>query len=174
MTLANWLTTLRLVATGPTVYFTARGDLHLGFVFFLLGFLSDLLDGYLARTRREVTAAGKILDPLADKLLFFGVFVSFALLGRIPGGALWGYLVPQLGLGVGALYLYFARREIRSAEIPGKAAAGATALAAFALYWTPWGREIFWVAVGANVLSALYYLFKLPRARDGTPTAEER
>ena len=174
MTLANWLTTLRLVATGPTVYFTARGELPLGFAFFLLGFLTDLLDGYLARTRREVTATGKVLDPIADKLLFFGVFLSFALLGRIRWAALWGYLVPQLGLGVGAVYLYCARREIRSAEIPGKAAAGATALAAFALYWTPWGREIFWIAVGANVLSALYYLFKIHRARGGTPTAGVR
>ncbi|NOX45004.1 MAG: hypothetical protein GXO72_04660, partial [Caldiserica bacterium] len=121
MTLANWLTLLRFVATGPTVYFTVRGDLPLGFAFFLFGFLTDLLDGYLARTRREVTVTGKVLDPLADKLLFFGVFASFAATERIHWTALAGYLIPQLGLGVGAVYLYLARREIRSAEIPGKA-----------------------------------------------------
>ncbi len=80
-------------------------------------------------------------------------------------------MVPQFGLGAGALYLYLTRREIKSAEIPGKAAAGATALAAFGLYWTPWGYELFWAAVGANVLSALYYFFKLHRAKGGTLAA---
>lgn len=174
MTLANWLTILRFVAIGPTVYFTAHGALPWGFGFFLVGFITDLLDGFLARTRREVTATGKVLDPVADKLLFFGVFAGFAVLGRISLGALVGYLIPQLGLGIGAICLYIARREIRSAEIPGKVAAGATALAAFLLYWTPWGRSFFWTAIGANFLSALYYLLKILRATSQALGAGER
>ncbi|MCD6541305.1 CDP-alcohol phosphatidyltransferase family protein [Candidatus Bipolaricaulota bacterium] len=174
MTLANCLTFLRFAATGPAVYFTVRGALPLGFGFFLLGFTTDLLDGYLARTRREVTPVGKVLDPAADKLLFLGVFASFAVLGRISWEALVGYLVPQLGLGIGAAYLYLKRREIRSAEIPGKAAAGATALAAIALYWSPWGESFFWAAVGANFLSGVYYLLKLLRANGGAREGETR
>lgn len=161
MTLANCLTILRLLATGPTVYFTLRGELVLGFTSFAVGFFTDLLDGYLARTRREVTPVGKALDPVADKLLFLGALVSFAARGEISWGAIAGYLIPQLGIAIGALYLFLARREVRSAEIPGKAAAGATALAVFALYWTPWGRGFFWGAVAANVVSGFYYLFRL-------------
>lgn len=174
MTLANWLTLLRLLAIGPAVHLTLRGELRWGFAAFAVGFLTDLLDGYLARARREVTPAGKVLDPVADKLLFVGVFVSFAVRGTVPWGALMGYLVPQLGIGIGALYLYLRRREVRSAELPGKAAAGATALAAFALYWTPWGEGFFWGAVGANVLSALYYLIRLLRAGGGASGAGGR
>ncbi len=173
MTLANWLTVLRLAAIGPAVYFTLHGPLFWGFTFFCCGFATDLLDGYLARARREVTVTGKILDPLADKLLFFGVFTSFAARGEIPWWALVGYIIPQLGLGIGALHLYLTRREIRSAEIPGKAAAGTTALAALALYWTPWGTGFFWAAVGANVLSGFYYLFRLLQATDAAPREEE-
>lgn len=73
------------------------------FVLFLAAALSDLWDGYLARTRGQVTSFGKIVDPIADKLLLVATLVPLYLLtvwhvelagipvfGRIP---LWAVLV---------------------------------------------------------------------------------
>ncbi len=46
---------------------------------------SDWLDGFMARRRGQITALGKLLDPIADKLLVVGALVPLVQLGRVPG-----------------------------------------------------------------------------------------
>ncbi|MYC68435.1 MAG: CDP-diacylglycerol--glycerol-3-phosphate 3-phosphatidyltransferase [Acidobacteriia bacterium] len=50
---------------------------------FLAAALTDLLDGYLARRRRQVTTLGKLLDPIADKVLVSAALISLVELDRV-------------------------------------------------------------------------------------------
>lgn len=54
------------------------------FVIFLIASLTDYLDGRIARARGLVTALGRLLDPVADKLLTFSAFCGFLVLDLIP------------------------------------------------------------------------------------------
>jgi CDP-diacylglycerol---glycerol-3-phosphate 3-phosphatidyltransferase len=63
---------------------TGVGEDLLGAAIFGLASLTDLLDGWIARRRRQVTAIGEWLDPLADKLLITGALISLVQLDRVP------------------------------------------------------------------------------------------
>jgi CDP-diacylglycerol--glycerol-3-phosphate 3-phosphatidyltransferase len=81
--LPNAITTLR-VLLAPVVLillFQPSSSLRaLGFVVFLVAALSDVLDGMLARRRGEVTDFGKLVDPIADKLLLVATLIPFYVL----------------------------------------------------------------------------------------------
>lgn len=53
-------------------------------VMFSIASLTDLLDGYIARSRNMITTFGKFLDPIADKMLVNTLFILFASEGAVP------------------------------------------------------------------------------------------
>ncbi len=61
-----------------------EGKEFIGLAVFLLASLTDFLDGFIARRRRQVTRLGKLLDPAADKILTSAAFISLVGLGLAP------------------------------------------------------------------------------------------
>ncbi len=65
----NLVTAFRFLMIPVVFYFLWKGEYSWGLVVFSIAAFSDVLDGALARTRRQITTWGKLFDPLADKLL---------------------------------------------------------------------------------------------------------
>jgi CDP-diacylglycerol---glycerol-3-phosphate 3-phosphatidyltransferase len=86
--LPNSLTLFRifLVPVLVVVLLTKKSEhgLLIGTGIFGLAVLTDYLDGYLARRRREVTRLGTLLDPIADKLLTTAAFIALVDLKAVP------------------------------------------------------------------------------------------
>ena len=87
LNIPNLLTLLRILAVPVVVVAlldgTPHGDPRAAIVFALAA-LTDGLDGYIARSRDSITTFGKLMDPLADKLLIIAALVSLVSLGRLP------------------------------------------------------------------------------------------
>jgi len=60
------------------------GASKLAAALFAIASITDVIDGHLARSRGLVTEVGKVLDPLADKLMVVSVLLSLVLLDRVP------------------------------------------------------------------------------------------
>ncbi len=94
MNLANKLTIFRIILVPIMViipYLNLQGDFFgLPYTYFwmelifIVASITDKLDGYIARSRNQVTTFGKFLDPLADKILVLTAMVLLVELGKIP------------------------------------------------------------------------------------------
>ncbi len=74
----NHLTIIRLILLAPLVWLLLEEHYIWFVVLFLIAWVTDLLDGALARQRKQITAWGVFLDPLADKLLFYVPLILIA------------------------------------------------------------------------------------------------
>ena len=82
--LPNAICLARIALTLPVVAALGRGDYWLALVVFSVAALSDGLDGYLAKRFNWTSDLGRILDPLADKILLVAAFLACAWAGLVP------------------------------------------------------------------------------------------
>jgi CDP-diacylglycerol--glycerol-3-phosphate 3-phosphatidyltransferase len=135
-----------------------------GAAIFGIASLTDWLDGYIARRRRQVTWLGQMLDPIADKLLTSAAFISLVQLSLAPA---W-----MVALIIGREFAVTALRSLaytRGITIPAsslgkvKMASQVTAILLLILAWgpLPWlkpiGDAALWVVMIAAVVSAVDY-----------------
>ena len=156
-----------------------------GAAIFGIASLTDWLDGYLARRRKQVTALGQFIDPFADKLLTIAAFISLVQMDLAPAWMV--AVILGRDFAVTALRsLSYARGVGIPASPIGKIKMVAQVVAILALILSHGRREFFaigqaalWVAVLAALVSAADYfrrfnLFAGPRAADLRTTAQRR
>ena len=165
----NVLTVLRIVAVPVVVVAlldeTPSGDVIAAAVFALAA-LTDGLDGYIARRREQITTFGKLMDPLADKLLITAALVSLVSLDRLAAWVAMVIIAREFAV-TGLRSVAAERGAVIAASWLGKVKTGLQVLAIFALIAfedTPlWVDFTVYAAVAMTVISGLDYFFGLRR-----------
>ena len=97
----NCLTLIRIALLPVVVWRFRKGDSMGALIVYLLAMLTDAVDGFIARRYNQVTALGKLLDPLADKLSLVTLIALFVADGQIPLWLLGIILLKEVAMVVG-------------------------------------------------------------------------
>lgn len=152
-------------------------------VVFVVASISDVIDGYIARTRGMITRLGGILDPLADKLLF-GLGIIVVSLPPVEDGfpfdPPWiGYPIAVVGtslvLGFGSLLAFVLRKRIEIKSVPlGKTAAVLQSVTmAWILFKLAGAEYIYYPAGVLTVASGIGYVWGAVRQVHAAKAAEQ-
>jgi CDP-diacylglycerol---glycerol-3-phosphate 3-phosphatidyltransferase len=169
LNLPNALTLLRILAVPVVVVAllgeTPNGD-ALAAAVFALAALTDGLDGYFARSRDAVTTFGKLMDPLADKLLVTAALVSLVSLHRLEAWVAMVIIAREIAV-TGLRAIAAERGIVIAASWMGKAKTVLQIAAIFALIAQnpapAWAYVLLYLAVAATAISGADYFFGLRR-----------
>ena len=186
MNLPNKLTVSRLILTAIfllAMFVEFPFHITAALVLFVAASLTDLFDGIIARRRNLVTDFGKLMDPLADKVLICSAFIAFIELEWMPAWMVIVIVARELAI-TGLRLLAASKNIVLAAERQGKNKTISQITAAIALLvthshadwgivgqlfafeiaghaWAWWVAEISkWVAVALTALSGFLYLWK--------------
>lgn len=149
----NHITMFRMVLTPFVIWLLFLGDYKLGIPLFVLGAFSDVLDGSVARIRKQITPWGIFFDPVADKFLVGGVALTVALKYFHPA-----LVFVAIGLDLLPAIIFLSRKnpgnQIMSANIWGKTKMVMQFLALISLlFGIFWGSETL-IVLGEATLGA--------------------
>ncbi|KPK92119.1 MAG: CDP-diacylglycerol--glycerol-3-phosphate 3-phosphatidyltransferase [Deltaproteobacteria bacterium SM23_61] len=167
----NFLTVLRIFSIPVIVFFLTSpgpGASFMAALVFCIASFTDLLDGYLARQQKAETAIGKLLDPMADKLLILSGMIMLIPLGRIPAWMVVLIIGREVAI-TGLRGIASAEGVVIAASRLGKAK---MVLQSFALGWLMLhyeylginfhvlGMLFLWVALAITLWSGIDYFWK--------------
>jgi len=169
--LSNSLTVLRIVAI-PFILVLMQTDTPPSGLWatgvFIAAFITDWLDGFIARKKNQVTRFGKMLDPLADKLLIGSALIMLISLDRVPSWMV--ILIISREIAVTWLRASLAGKGfILAADRWGKNKTFFQALALIPLiiYYPYFGVDLLrvglgflWIALALTVWSGLLYFYR--------------
>lgn len=118
-----------------------------------LAALTDVIDGYLARKFNEVTEIGKIIDPLADKIIIGSVVIKLFLTEQIPGYYFWMIIGRDVLIFVGSILISQKLRRVLPSNVLGKLTVISIGLVLFFIILQIDRRELFFK--GLYLLSIL-------------------
>lgn len=158
----NILTVFRIILVGVYVYFFLHGQYALSIATYAVAFFSDVLDGYLARRNNWITKIGKVLDPLADKLLLLAVLVCFFIDNRLDLWILIAFSALEF-LQIAVASILFLKKIVVYSDWFGKIATGLFAISIAMTYCNIlWGmfnqyRYAYIVTLTATFIACVHY-----------------
>lgn len=171
----NLLSLSRIALALPIALAIMADHSVVAFVLLLLALLTDFLDGALARRSQASTDLGRVLDPLADKVLVGAIAAALVWAGRVPIELVLVVVGRDLALMAFAWLRMRAGGEVPKAEAPGKVAfgilGGYLAGEVVGITWPGWAPAF----VGTTyLLGAAGYLRRVPGLAVGRVVKGER
>jgi CDP-diacylglycerol--glycerol-3-phosphate 3-phosphatidyltransferase len=155
---------------------TGGGDL-LAAIVFAVASVTDAIDGYLARARNSITTFGKLMDPIADKLLIIAALVALVSLGRLEAWVAMVIICREFAVTALRLAAGAGQGVVISASSFGKLKTATQVLMVMALIAfderSAWITALVYVTVIITVLSGLDYFFGLRRRLSDAGAAAE-
>jgi len=167
LNLPNMLTLLRFLLIPVYAFVFWDGEVKLAFAILVAAGATDILDGYIARKRGQVTELGSMLDPLADKLMLITVVLSLLITGMIPWLAAAVFFLRDVGMIVGSLYFHLKGLKTVPANAWGKITTvlvyGAILMIVFDL---PYAIPYLWVVITFSFVTSLLYIFSFRKLNE--------
>ena len=162
--LPNILTILRMLLIPVIVVLHAAGHDKLALLAFCIASFTDWLDGHIARKCGRITDFGKLMDPLADKLMVCTALVMQGLAGVFPVPAIVIVIIKELVMIYGSSYMLH-RNIVVQSNIWGKLAQCSFLLALLLSFWhsdfaampLPIDRVVLWIAVVIAIIALADY-----------------
>src|SRR5690554_2189084 len=155
------LTRILLVPLFTFLYLQEPGSMNfVATAVFLLAALTDALDGYLARSRKEITRFGQLIDPIANKLLITPALLCLIEVGQVSTWAALVILAREFAVS-GPRILAAAKGKVIPASMWGKVKTVTQIVAVTAFFLgISWAPLVLWVAVLATIVSGVDYFRK--------------
>jgi cardiolipin synthase len=159
----NILTGIRFALIIVYIWIFAIQSYTVAMVVFLSAWATDLLDGYLARKWNAITNAGKLLDPLADKLMLIAALISFYTVGWIHLFIVLIVSVKELLMVLGGILLY-KHHVVVYADHLGKLATGMFGIGVVMTFYydavSPYHYVVLYTAIAISLLAMIQYGIK--------------
>ena len=164
LNLPNLLSILRLLAIGLLIYFFTQGMRIAAFITYISASATDALDGWIARKYNLITPLGKLLDPLADKLMLITVLACMYFTDLLPLWILAVIVIKEFVQIVGGFLLLHKTDTVVQANIFGKLTTVLFSVSVILLFWhdyvTPWDNYLMVFTVIFAVFALVQYAFK--------------
>jgi CDP-diacylglycerol--glycerol-3-phosphate 3-phosphatidyltransferase len=150
-------------------WFTDQGmhvswNYYVAALIFVLASVTDFFDGYIARELDQVSLPGKILDPLADKMLVIAGFLGLMMVEQASAWAIYIIIVRELFItGLRTVALGEGIDVAASWAGKVKTVAQMFAIGFLLMHW-PYGDWLLWISVILTVYSGLEYLWGFGKA----------
>ncbi|MBQ2952314.1 MAG: CDP-diacylglycerol--glycerol-3-phosphate 3-phosphatidyltransferase [Clostridia bacterium] len=162
--LPNILTIVRMLLIPVFVVLHIMGHGKLALLVFCIASFTDWLDGHIARSCNLITDFGKLMDPLADKLMVCTALVMQGIEGVFPVVAIVIVIIKELVMIYGSSYMLH-RNIVVQSNMWGKLAQCSFILALVLSFWhhdfeamaLPIDRVILWIAVVIAVIALVDY-----------------
>jgi cardiolipin synthase len=161
LNLPNVLTISRFVLIPVYLFVFFEGSSKVAFFILLLAGLTDILDGYLARSRKQVTPIGSMLDPLADKTMMIAVILSLLFTYRIPWQAAAAMFIRDAGMIIGSAFFHFRGKKTVPANVMGKITTVLYYIAIlFIVFDFPFAIRYLWFVIAFSFLTSVIYIIQ--------------